>query len=94
MSQSRVLAELGTALAVQALLGDPGHPRDPHRRARSTCSPRLATAHPGEIAIDYVVAEDQAELTIVTETTRIETRLSTCLEPFRRHPPAQPAAPP
>ena len=77
--RSRMLAELGTALA--AILGDPSHPP-----VRISGPLDLLTAfgntHPSDIAIDYVVS-DQAELTIVTDTSRIETRLSACLSTFQ-----------
>lgn len=75
----RMLAELGGALA--SILGDPGHPS-----VRIAGPVDLLTAfgnvHPTDLSIDYVVA-DQAELTIVTDTTRIETRLSACLATFK-----------
>lgn len=77
--RSRMLAELGTALA--SLLGDPSHP--PVRIAGPVdLLTAFGNAHPADIAIDYVVA-DQAELTIVTDTSRIETRLSACLSTFQ-----------
>jgi hypothetical protein len=77
--QSRMLAELGTALA--AILGDPSHP--PVRISGPVdLLTAFGNAHPGDIAIDYVVA-DQAELTIVTDTSRIETRLAACLSTFQ-----------
>ena len=74
-SRTRVLAELETA--VQALLGDPGHPAIRIEGPLDLLT-AFGNAHPGELAIDYVVA-DQTELTIIAEGTRIATRLSECV---------------
>ena len=77
--QSRMLAELGTALA--AILSDPSHPPVKISGPIDLLT-AFGNAHPADIAIDYVVA-DQAELTIITDTSRIETRLSACLSSFQ-----------
>ncbi|WP_158808113.1 hypothetical protein [Beijerinckia sp. L45] len=77
--RTRMLMELGTALA--AIMGDPSHP--PVRIAGPVdLLTAFGNAQPADVAIDYVVA-DQAELTIVTDTSRIETRLSACLSTFQ-----------
>jgi hypothetical protein len=77
--RARMLVELGAALA--SILGDPSHP--PVRIAGPIdLLTAFGNTHPADIAIDYVVA-DQAELTIVTDTTRIESRLAACLSTFQ-----------
>jgi hypothetical protein len=77
--RTRMVAELSTVLA--SILGDPSHP--PLRISGPVdLLTAFGNAHPADIAIDYVVA-DQAELTLVTDTSRIETRLATCLSTFQ-----------
>jgi hypothetical protein len=77
--RTRMVAELSTVLA--SILGDPSHP--PLRISGPVdLLTAFGNAHPADIAIDYVVA-DQAELTLVTDTSRIETRLAACLSTFK-----------
>lgn len=74
-AQERMLAEMRSAL--KAILADPSHP--PIRiEGPIDLLTAFGNSHDGEVAIDYVESE-QAELSIVTETTRIETRLAACL---------------
>ncbi|MGD0633088.1 MAG: hypothetical protein ABSA13_02240 [Beijerinckiaceae bacterium] len=77
--RERILAEMRSAL--DSILGDPAHPP-----VRIEGPIDLLTAfgktQTGDIAIDYVEAE-QAELTIITDHTRIESCFSACLAAFQ-----------
>jgi len=77
--RERILAEMRAAL--DSILGDPAHPA-----VRIEGPLDLLTAfgksHGGNIAIDYV-ENDQVELTIITDHTRIESCFSACLAAFQ-----------
>ncbi len=77
--RDRMMAEMGAALS--AILGDPSHPL-----VRIEGPDDLLTAFGGaygnDVAIDYVVS-DRTELTIVTDSTRIVSRLAACLAAFQ-----------
>jgi hypothetical protein len=76
--RGRVIAEMRAALA--AILADPDHPPVRIEGPEDLLS-AIAGARAGETGVDYVVAE-RAEVTIVTDTTRIESRLGACLVAF------------
>jgi flagellar biosynthesis/type III secretory pathway protein FliH len=77
-SRARVIAAMRVALA--AILSDPDHP--PVRVEGPADLLRAIAAGRGEeTGVAYVVAE-HAEATIVTDSTRIETRLAACLAAF------------
>lgn len=77
--REKILAEMRGALG--QLLGDPAHPA-----IRIEGPADLLTAfgktQAGDVSIDYVES-DQAELTIVTDQTRIESCFRACLSAFQ-----------
>ena len=75
-SRERIFAQLAAAL--DSILGDPAHP--PVRiEGPADLLTAFGAAQASDLAVDYVVREDAAELTLITDATRIETRLRACL---------------